>query len=109
MQYCGNLKNRMAKQILPGVRLRTMWGDKMLLASVEVDANTVVPPHTHPHEQGGTVVAGTMDLTIPGETRRLVAEDVYIIPGGVEHSVTTGETPVRLLEIFSPVREEYKF
>jgi hypothetical protein len=34
---------------------------------------------------------------------------MFIIPGGVVHSVRVGATPARALDIFSPVREEYKY
>ena len=60
------------------------------------------------YEQAGTVLSGALELTIDGETRWLAPGDVYLIPGGVKHGAQTGDTPVRVLDIFSPVREEYK-
>jgi quercetin dioxygenase-like cupin family protein len=35
--------------------------------------------------------------------------DLYIIPGNIPHSLQVGAQPAKLLDIFSPVREEYKF
>ncbi|MEZ4554980.1 MAG: cupin domain-containing protein [Caldilineaceae bacterium] len=66
------------------------------------------PRTGHPHEQGGIVVEGEMELTIGDETRLLKVGDMYIAPGGVEHSVVAGPDSCTL-DIFSPVREEYKF
>jgi quercetin dioxygenase-like cupin family protein len=108
MYFC-DTENREAREIVPGIRLQTFWGEKMLLSVVNLDAGAVLPNHSHPHEQSGTVIFGTLRLTIAGETRNLTAGDAYIIPGGVEHSAVAGPAPTRVIDIFSPVREEYKF
>jgi len=105
--FC-DLENRETKEIAPGVRLRSFWGDRMLAAVVDLDPQAVVPMHSHPHEQAGTVLSGALELTIDDETRWLAPGDVYLIPGGVEHSAQTGDAPTRVLDVFSPVREEYK-
>jgi len=64
--------------------------------------------HSHPHEQAGVVLEGEFDLTIGGETRRVRGGDMYIIPGGVEHRVVTGEEKAVALDVFHPIREDYK-
>ena len=109
MQYYCNLEERETKEIFPGIGIRTFWGDKMLLSIVDLEANTVVPPHHHPHEQAGSVISGELEMSIAGETRWLKPGDTYIIPGGVEHSAKTGDVPARVLDIFSPVREAYQY
>ncbi|MCP4665927.1 MAG: cupin domain-containing protein [Deltaproteobacteria bacterium] len=81
----------------------------MLLSIVDSAAHAVVPAHSHPHEQAGTLISGEFELTIGGETHRLKPGDTYIIPGGVEHSGRTGDAPARVLDIFSPVRKEYQY
>jgi len=109
VQYFCDLENREAKEIAPGVYIRTFWGRKMLLAIADFAANSVAPTHAHPHEQAGTIVTGEFELTIAGETRWLRPGDTYLIPGGVEHGGRTGDTPARVLDIFAPVREEYQY
>ena len=94
---------------MPGVASRTFWGDRMLISLVDLEAGATIPPHTHPHEQVGMVISGTMELTIADETRQVSPGDIYIMPGGVEHSVRLGAGPCQVLEAFAPVREEYKF
>jgi hypothetical protein len=37
----------------------------------------------------------------------LHAGDSYRIPGGVEHKVLAGAKPVRVPDIFTPIREDY--
>ncbi|MCP4424343.1 MAG: cupin domain-containing protein [Chloroflexi bacterium] len=108
MYFC-DVKNREAKEIVPGIRIRTFWGEKMLLSDVELDAGAALPAHSHPHEQSGTVISGVLTLTIDGDTRDLGPGDAYIIPGGVEHSAVAGPALTRVIDIFSPVREEYQY
>ena len=80
-----------------------------MLVVVDLDAEAVIPAHSHPHEQGGIVLEGELDFDIAGDKRKLKPGDLYIIPGGVEHSVHVGAQPAKVLDIFHPVREEYKY
>ncbi|MFN8456666.1 MAG: cupin domain-containing protein [Anaerolineae bacterium] len=109
MPYFCDIENREAKEIVPGVSIRTFWADKMLLSVVDLAANSEVPLHHHPHEQSGTVMTGEIEMIIAGEARWLKPGDAYLIPGGVEHGARTSSTPARVLDIFSPVREEYQY
>ena len=107
MYYC-ELDSKAPRNLFPGADAYIFWGDKMMLSRVEIAANSVVPLHSHPHEQAGIVVEGELEFTIGGETRRLKPGDMYIIPGNVEHTVVSFDEPAVALDIFSPVREEYK-
>lgn len=100
---------RTPKELLPGMVARSFWGDKLLLNLLELAPHAVVPLHSHPHEQAGILLEGEMELTINGETRRIKTGDIFVIPGGVEHSVRVLDKPCKALDIFSPVREEYKW
>jgi quercetin dioxygenase-like cupin family protein len=101
--------DRETKELLPGIIARTFWGQNLMLAVVDLDAEALLPNHTHPHEQAGIVLEGELNFTIDGETRQLKPGDVYIIPGEVEHSVVVGNKSAKVLDVFSPVREEYKY
>ena len=93
--------------MFPGVTRRTLVsGDRITLVRIDIEANAVVPEHTHPHEQAGTVVAGRIRLRIGGDARDLDAGTSYLIPGGLPHEVTA-LAAVTLVEAFSPVREEF--
>ncbi len=96
------------KELAPGVMIRAMWGDKVMMSVIESAPHAVVPLHTHPHEQAGIVLQGEFDMTIGGETRRMRPGDAYVIPGGVEHGIEGLEGWALALDIFSPPREEYK-
>lgn len=108
MYFC-DVENREDREVVPGVHIRTFWGEQMLLSVVDLEAYAIVPEHSHLHEQCGTVVKGQMALTIDGETRWLAPGDTYIIPGGVKHSAQAGERPAQVIDVFSPVRDDYKY
>ena len=105
--YAPSFENAKRRELAPGVSLRTLWGENIMMSLVEIDANAQVPTHTHPHEQAGMVLEGEFDFTIGGATTRLKKGDTYIIPGGVPHSVQANAEPSAALDIFSPPREDY--
>jgi quercetin dioxygenase-like cupin family protein len=90
------------------VRIRTYAGDHMQLSSVDIPAGGVVEEHSHPNEQMGMVVAGELLFTIGGETKHLKAGDLFRIPGGVPHSCVAVNGPVKALDVFYPIRDEYR-
>jgi len=108
MQTFYNSSEVQRKEIAPGVTIRTMWGEKVMMSMVELAPHSIVANHSHPHEQAGLVIQGEFDMTIGGETRRLKGGDAYVIPGGVEHSVIGSDGWSLALDIFSPPREDYK-
>lgn len=91
-----------------GVVRRTLgWGDRMLLAEITVRKGSIIPAHAHPHEQIGYVASGRLEFTIDGKAVVVDAGDGYTIAGGVPHSVVALEDSVAI-DVFSPVREEFK-
>ena len=95
------------KALLPGVKARLMWGEKVMMGLIDIEANSIVPKHSHPHEQCGRILSGSAWFKVGGETKLLREGDHYVIPGGVEHEVKTGDTPCFALDIWSPIRDEY--
>ena len=69
MAYFYDTSEVKRREMAPGVNLRTMWGDKIMMSLVEIAPEAVVPTHSHPHEQAGMVIQGEFDFTIGGETR----------------------------------------
>jgi quercetin dioxygenase-like cupin family protein len=95
------------RDAFPGVRGRYAHGDKMTAGLINLDANIEVPSHAHPHEQFTIVVSGCLEFTLGDETREMTTGDAVLIPGGVRHGVKTQEACV-LLDVFSPVREDFR-
>lgn len=93
--------------LAPGVRLWVSHGPNLMLSYVELDAGAVVPLHHHPHEQGGIVVQGRVRFTIGDETKECGPGDMYLIPPDAPHTVTVVEGPAVVLDVFTPIREDY--
>ena len=108
MSYFYRIDESDRKELAPGVHVRTIWGEKVMMCLVEIAPGSEVPSHMHPHEQAGMIMQGRVDFTIGGETRRLGQGDSYVIPGGVPHRVVPVDGWALALDIFSPPREEYK-
>ena len=107
--YFYKLDEREQRELVPGIRAKTFWADKMLTSVVDLDPGAILPEHSHSHEQHGLVITGEFTLTIDGETRTLLPGDVYIIPGDIVHSGVNGPVLTRVIDVFAPVREGYKY
>jgi quercetin dioxygenase-like cupin family protein len=95
------------KKVLDGIRLKTLvYGEKTLLTEFRLEKGSMLPSHSHPHEQTGYLVSGRMRLTIGGETIDAAPGDSWCIPGHVLHHAEILEDSVAV-EVFSPVREDY--
>lgn len=95
-------------EIFPGVHIYTVAGQDLMLSLVEMEPGAVVEKHDHPHEQMGLMLEGEAEFTIGDEQRLVRAGQMWRIPGGVPHKVIAGEKPVRALDVFHPVREDYR-
>ena len=94
--------------IFPGVDIRTVAGENIMLSLVEMEPHAIVEKHSHPHEQMGLLLDGEFEFFI-GEDRQVVkAGEMWRIPGGVEHKVVNGDKPARALDVFYPIREDYR-
>ena len=47
-------------------------------------------------------------MRIDGVEHEFRPGGAYVIPGGVEHAAWTTEMPCRVLDVFRPVREDYR-
>lgn len=95
-------------ELAEGVTARALFGEGAMLNLVELAANAVVALHSHPHEQLGVVLRGSMTLVVDGVDHVLEELDAYCLPGGVEHQGTAGPQGALVLDPFRPVREDYR-
>lgn len=92
---------------IQGIKQKTLvYGEKTLMTEFLLTHGSVLPLHSHPHEQTGYLVSGHIILTIAGESYDVHPGDSWCIPGGVEHFADIREDSVAI-EIFAPVREDY--
>ncbi|MFN8006927.1 MAG: cupin domain-containing protein [Terriglobia bacterium] len=102
-----NLESMPAIEVLPGVRIRAPHGQNLMLSYLEMEQGAVVPLHSHPHEQGGILLQGKMELTIGDEVRIVEPGAMFLVPPNVLHKAVAVDGPLVALDEFSPVREDY--
>ena len=95
------------REPIPGHRGRFIHSEHTTHVYWEIEAGARLPEHQHPHEQIVNMLEGRYELVVDGTSHVLDAGDVLVIPGAVTHH-GQARTDCRILDVFSPVREEYR-
>ena len=106
-KYFYSEKDVERRELLPGVFPRLIWGAKIMMGIIDIDPDTEVPEHQHPHEQVVRILEGAAWFYVGHDEKLLVTGDHYVIPGGVPHRVVATAEGCVALDIWSPIREEY--
>ncbi|MGB5942199.1 MAG: cupin domain-containing protein [Leeuwenhoekiella sp.] len=95
------------KEIMPGYNGKLVHTENTTLAFWEVKAGAEVPEHSHMNEQVMHVIEGEFEFTLAGETKIYFPGDIVVI---APHKTHSGKAiiPCKLLDVFSPTREEYR-
>lgn len=91
----------------PGIQVQPVIGESLMTCWIAMEPGAVVVEHSHPNEQLGVVVEGSVTISAAGETREMVVGDAYVVPSALLHSGVAGANGVLLVETFVPIREEY--
>jgi quercetin dioxygenase-like cupin family protein len=94
--------------IWDGVLARTIDGRSCSIGVVELDPNSIVAEHSHPNEQLGLVVSGSVSFRVSDEERELGPGGTWCIPPNVPHEVHTGPNGAVVIDVFCPPREDWK-
>lgn len=95
------------KEIIAGYDARFIHTQNMTFSFIEVLAGSVLPEHSHIHEQVSQVLEGIFQLTVDGVPHELLPGSVFVIPSNVKHA-GLAITHCKLMDVFTPVREDYK-
>lgn len=95
------------RETAPGYSGRFIHTAGMTLAYFEIKSGSASPEHAHVHEQVSQVLEGEFQLTVAGEPIILRQGAVLVIPSNVPHS-GLAITDCKLLDIFNPVREDFR-
>lgn len=74
---------------------------------VDGPADQPDPPHSHPHEQITYVAQGELLFFINDAPVKLSAGDLITVPSGAPHTIQLLSAQVRLVDTFTPVREDF--
>lgn len=97
-----------SKQVLEGITLKAVSGNKTMMTFFEFEPNAVIPSHKHPHEQITYVIEGEIEFTVEGETRILKAGAGIVILSNQEHSAKVLDKPTKAVDAWYPIREDYR-
>lgn len=102
-----NLATLESKELMPGYHGKMVHGKQLTWAFWTVEEGAEVPEHRHPHEQMMHVVEGQFEFTLNGQTQVYIDGAIVPIPSNIPHS-GKALTACKLMDVFSPVREEYR-
>jgi len=85
-----------------------VWGEKVMLARLELKTGCVVPQHSHENEQVSMVTSGVIRFWLgeQREQRDLRAGDVLVIPAHVLHEAEVLEDFTGI-DVFTPPRQDW--
>ncbi len=95
------------KEVVPGIKGKFVHSDNMTVVYWNIDAGAVMPDHAHPHEQIVNVLEGEFDFTVEGQVHKAKPGFIAVVPSDVKHG-GKAKTNVRILDVFYPVREDYR-
>jgi quercetin dioxygenase-like cupin family protein len=95
------------EQLDEGIQRQMIVGENVMICRLRIAPNVVTPAHDHPHEQMTLVERGRVLFTIGDEQRIAQAGDVLHFPSGTWHGATMLDEEVILVDIFSPIREDF--
>ena len=102
-----SLSDLEAKELVSGFHGRFVHTENMTFVYWDIKAGAILPDHSHPHEQVVNILEGELEFNLGGDVRVMKPGDVAVIPGDVSHSAK-GITDCSVIDVFYPVREDYK-
>ena len=103
-----NMEQGIPRKLGEGLSTRIFPGDQAMLSVVRIAPHSTGTRHSHPQEQWGVLLEGELVRIQGGEEVAMKAGDFWRTPGGVEHSVRTGDAGAVVLDVFAPPRDEYR-
>lgn len=82
-------------------------GGNLMLVEVIFEKGGIGEPHTHPHEQASYCIEGEFEFTVGDETKVIKEGDTIYMPPDVLHGCRLLSDRGRLVDIFSPQREDF--
>lgn len=102
-----NWDNVPVERLEEGIERQMIVGEKLMICRLRFAPEVVTPAHDHPHEQMTIVEKGRVLFTIGDEERIAEAGDVLHFPPNSWHGATMLDEEVVLIDIFSPLREDF--
>jgi len=100
-----------SETVKAGVTRRIVRTGALMSVAIDFSGGPQAQPdpfHSHPHEQVTYVVSGDIVFFAQGSLpERLGAGDMFAVPSGVPHAIQLLSTDARLVDTFTPIREDF--
>ena len=96
-----------AVTIAEGIERQMIWGEHLMVCRLRFAPHVVTAVHAHPNEQITLVERGSVRFTVDGQERVASTGDILHFPPHVRHGATMLDAEVVLVDIFSPIREDF--
>lgn len=104
-------QNQARKEIIAEKRTRYLTHtENLMMVVIDFDDGPTSgpdPPHSHPHEQVSYVASGEVLFFLEGVSTHLGPGDMFTVPPDLPHSVQLLTDHVRLVDTFTPLREDF--
>jgi len=103
-------ENTPRETIAPGRTRYLTHSDHLMMVVIDFNDGPSAqpdPPHWHPHEQVTYVASGEVLFCVDGAPTHLVPGDMIAVPSNVPHSIQLLTDHVRLVDTFTPIREDF--
>jgi len=105
-QHC-NWESVPTECIGVGIERQMIVGDQLMICRLRFEPFLETPAHEHPHEQFTIVERGRVRFIVGDQERMAQAGDVLHFPSGCWHGATMLDEEVVLVDIFTPLREDF--
>src|SRR5512138_3375105 len=99
-----------AEQVKADVQRRFAHTDNLMIVIVDFSDGPKKepdPPHSHPHEQVTYVAEGEVAFIMDEKATYLCPGDVFLVPSGKMHTIQLLSPQARLIDCFTPIREDF--
>ncbi len=103
-----DLTQGIKRELGPGINTRIFAGDQAMLSIVTLAPHAEGKVHNHPQEQWGVMLEGDGVRIQDGQEIPVKAGDFWCTPCNIGHGIRAGAQGARVLDVFSPPRDEYR-
>ena len=94
----------------PNAKRKIIHLDTLMVTVIEISNGPMAEPeipHSHPHEQITYIAAGSVKLFIEDREYLLNEGDTFKVASNLKHGIQALTEKVKLIDSFSPIREDF--
>jgi quercetin dioxygenase-like cupin family protein len=95
------------ERLSAGIVRQMVYGETLMICRLTLAPGTITAAHEHVHEQMTIVEKGRVRFVLGSEEKVFGPGDVLLFPSGFWHGGTMLDEEVVLIDIFTPLREDF--